>query len=452
MKKINTLAAAVLAAVMASPAAFADDWQPNVDFHGYLRAGVGQSRDGAQIGWEKERIGRLGNEADTYTELELGSTVWKQGDLSFYVDSMVAIESNGGQDWENVGSSGSNTQNSQKSTDFALRQLNLKVKGLIPGDKDAVLWAGKRFYQRRDVYIIDDYYLNISGSGAGLENLHIGPGQLSLAWVRKDQTESAYTINYKNLSPSAGTKAKTANVNIYDIRYAGSYWDGGWLEITSDTWVPNIHNSHNNEGSAHYSHQNGTAEMFTIDIVQGWDGGYNKTVLQYGNGGVAQSVYSVGGGWYSQYTDCDDASAFVILNTGSMRLGQSNFRFEHIIDYQYGKKLTNNGKGDGIKSARTFKAVVRPAYQLTQYTRVLAELGLFTETQKTGNGVKTNWQGQKYTLAYAIAPAADILSRPELRFYVSYIHAGHAAAVPNYDGDFNSRDNYNFGIQAEAWW
>ena len=51
MKKINSLAAAVLAAVMASPAAFADDgWTPNVDFHGYFRAGVGQSRSGANIG------------------------------------------------------------------------------------------------------------------------------------------------------------------------------------------------------------------------------------------------------------------------------------------------------------------------------------------------------------------------------------------------------------------
>ena len=38
------------------------------------------------VGWrsgKKNKIGRLGNEADTYGELELGSEVYKKNDVSF---------------------------------------------------------------------------------------------------------------------------------------------------------------------------------------------------------------------------------------------------------------------------------------------------------------------------------------------------------------------------------
>ena len=82
----------------------------------------------------------------------------------------------------------------------------------------------------------------------------------------------------------------------------------------------------------------------------------------------------------------------------------------------------------------------------------MAELGAYTRTYKYVDGTKANEQGQKYTLAYAIAPGADILSRPELRIYASYLHSGHGANVPNYDGDGKSSDNFNIGVQAEAWW
>ena len=38
-----------------------------VDFHGYMRSGVGISADGATQTYEKNKVGRLGNEADTYS-------------------------------------------------------------------------------------------------------------------------------------------------------------------------------------------------------------------------------------------------------------------------------------------------------------------------------------------------------------------------------------------------
>ena len=81
-----------LAAALIAPSAFAATAAiPTIDFHGYMRAGVGVSGDGSEAEWQKNKLGRLGNESDTYGELELGSEVYKKDDVSFYLDSMVSM-------------------------------------------------------------------------------------------------------------------------------------------------------------------------------------------------------------------------------------------------------------------------------------------------------------------------------------------------------------------------
>ena len=70
---------AALAAALIAPSAFAATAAiPSIDFHGYMRAGVGVSGDGSEAEWQKNKLGRLGNESDTYGELELGSEVYKK--------------------------------------------------------------------------------------------------------------------------------------------------------------------------------------------------------------------------------------------------------------------------------------------------------------------------------------------------------------------------------------
>ena len=59
-----------------------------------------------------------------------------------------------------------------------------RVKNLIEWLPGSTIWAGKRFYQRHDVHMIDFYYWDISGPGAGLENIDVGFGKLSLAATR----------------------------------------------------------------------------------------------------------------------------------------------------------------------------------------------------------------------------------------------------------------------------
>lgn len=202
MKKVSAIAAAV-AATLAAGSAFA------VDFHGYMRAGVGVSADGGQqVTFEKFKIGRLGNEGDTYGEVQLGKEVYNNNGKTFYVDSMFAMTSNGSNDWESTSTNcGLNTAGDKvecvDDAQFALRQFNVQAKGVLDFAPEATLWAGKRYYQRHDIHISDFYYWNISGAGAGIENIEAGPGKLSLAWVRNDRSDIT----------DPGNDGKAANVN-----------------------------------------------------------------------------------------------------------------------------------------------------------------------------------------------------------------------------------------------
>lgn len=77
-------------------------WKPSFDFHGYFRSGLGLSRNDANMEWQKSKLGRLGNERDTYGELEFGAEVYRLNDVSFYVDSMLSMVSDGNRDDESL--------------------------------------------------------------------------------------------------------------------------------------------------------------------------------------------------------------------------------------------------------------------------------------------------------------------------------------------------------------
>ena len=453
-------------------------WKPSFDFHGYFRSGVAKSRNDGGVKWEVGKVGRLGNENDTYSELEFGTEVYKVNDVSFYIDSMLQMSSNGLHDNEET------SKNDDQKANFALRQFNLQIKGLIPDDPNATIWAGKRYYQRADIHIIDSKYLNISGPGAGIEYLDVGPGELSLAWIRKDSMDIDY--RYDDVDDNEGFEdVNNVNINYVDARYASNLWAGGWGQLAVAVAIPDGIDKDYKGGtvSGDPTNDNGTSVMITAEISQSFDGGYNKTVLQYMNGGLAHNAIDIGGGWYDSWHNAEDAYGFSIINTGEWKI-TDRFSFQHVLHYgyaaDYGNDMSSNwddsadgGNGayvvnaehNAVDKSQIFSAVARTSYQLTQYFRWLNEVGFFvqkSEYKSDATGLNNTdvfgpndgtYRGQKYTTALAIAPGSDILSRPELRFYVSYMHASDSRNINNgYNKSYNYGDNWMFGVQAEAWW
>ena len=402
-----------------------------VDFHGYMRSGVGISQDGATQTYEKNKVGRLGNEADTYSEVQLGQEVYNKGGKTFYVDSMFAMTSNGSNDWEDTGAG-----REKDGADFALRQFNVQAKGMFGGNE--VTWAGKRFYQRHDIHISDFYYWNISGAGAGVEAIQAGPGQLSFAWVRNDRAASERT----------GVTG-ALDVNTLDARYAGlPLWSDATLELGADYAIVRPTDAQDAERS---DLKNGV--LLTAELTQGLLGGFNKTVLQYGTEGYAKNFAFYGdGSWYAAETADNSADGFRIINHGVISMGDS-WDLSHQLVYGVANDW-NKGYSDKYE---TMSVVVRPVYKWTDTMKTIFEAGYHDDSISYVNGhADDGYNGAKYTVAQAFAAGKGFWARPEIRLYATYLDVGGkawqgTAEQTPFNGGKDS-DTWNFGVQAEAWW
>ncbi|WP_202108135.1 carbohydrate porin [Succinivibrio dextrinosolvens] len=436
MKKISLIAAAMFAAVTSMPAAYAD-YTPNVNFSGYMRSGVHHGSSAFTSKRYVNQIGRLGNENDTFGEIGLGSDVVKVEDTTFSVFTMLAYGSDGrDHDWDN---------------NVACRQFYVNVNGLIDSDKDANIWIGKRYYKREDTHINDFYYYNVSGTGTGIDTLTVGPGKLNLAWTREDTDKVKYqsASNYKNNDYDT-PNPQNAKVNYFDTRYEFPAWNDATIQLGA-TYV-NVEKQ--KDGAYSDFTTNGKwrdALNLSVELNQGFSAGWNKTVFQSFIGSTAQDIhFGSSAGVYN-----DDGTGYRLINTGDTHI-TDRFGFQHVLNVAYSSGY------ETFDNRKSISAVIRPFYQLTKMTRFIAEAGAFVQKTELNDGSHYTDRANKYTFAYAIAPdASNFWSRPELRFYVSYVNGCDWAVDKDtkasyvggfYPGKSNKTSDLVFGAQVEAWW
>ena len=419
------LAVAVAAGVMSAQALA-------VDFHGYARSGIGWTGSGGEqqcfqaTGAQSKY--RLGNECETYAELKLGQEVWKEGDKSFYFDTNVAYSVSQQNDWE--------------STSPAFREANVQGKNLIEWLPGSTIWAGKRFYQRHDVHMIDFYYWDISGPGAGIENIDLGFGKLSLAATRSSESGGSGTFAdrdqfgnrvYDNIVPN----------DVFDVRLAGLETNpGGTLELGVDYGHTNIPDD--------YSLQPGASKdgwMLTAEHTQSMLKGFNKFVLQY----ATDSMTSSGKGVPQGGSINNDGSMWRVLDHGAISLGDS-WDLMYVGMYQDIDRDNNNG-------TQWWTVGVRPMYKWTPIMSTLMEIGYDNvKSQRTSD---RNSQ-YKVTLAQQWQAGDSIWSRPAIRVFATYAkwdekwgYNDSGVAYNDTSAKTFSRgdsDEWTFGAQMEIWW
>ncbi|HGS5292208.1 TPA: maltoporin LamB [Vibrio cholerae] len=412
MKKVSVIAAAV-AATLAAGSAFA------VDFNGYFRAGTGISGNGnADQAVNKAGTGRLGNENDNYYEFGFAEEL-KTGEQTWKVESMIAQGNSGANGWEDG--------------DFNVAQFNVQAKGLLASDQEAVMWAGKRYYQRKDIHITDFYFLNTSGTGGGIENLSVGNQKLSVALVQDgDNTNSSGYI----------FDARLANIGL---------WENTSLELAM------AYNFATEKDSKNEVADDGV--LVSAILHQGLSNGFNQTVFQYGTAGYgAQAANFWGAGsYYARGTEAfNDASGFRLLNWGVINLGE-NWEMGHQLAYLAGSDIGGQFGGDGAnKNTYTGKSfdidqysvVVRPMYKWNDTMRTVFEAGYNAGEKISNGGLATEDFGNaKFTVAQAWAMGDSFWARPELRVYGTYL------LDTENDKAFGDDDTeFVVGIQVEAWW
>ena len=168
------------------------------EFHGYGRAGllINQNGDkGSAFKVQDEGFAqkyRLGNEDDTYAELELVKKFDVNG-AKGSIHYMFSTKSGSGNEYK-TWTSGSSTNPGSENDSFKTRQFYVDI---TPND-GATYWAGKRYYGREDIHINDYYIKNYSGTGAGVQNIKLGSGTADVALIANDPSEHPeYTLHTK---------------------------------------------------------------------------------------------------------------------------------------------------------------------------------------------------------------------------------------------------------------
>ncbi|WP_022941929.1 maltoporin LamB [Psychromonas hadalis] len=406
----KTLSVAV-AAVLLSASASA------VEYHGYARSGIGLSDDGAQkCSVQKQKVGRLGNECDTYAEMTLKQEVHNEGGKVFNIATTLAYTSDQNNDWE-----GSDYNPNTESTDavFAIREMYTTASGVLG---NATAWAGKRFYQRNDIHITDFYYWDVSGAGAGIENIKMGDGALHLAWTRSDRSD----VNLDGIA---------ANVNIFDVRYTGlALGSTNSLDFGAMYGVPNLTDAQEKAGL-----QDDAGVMLTGQLTSNVLGGFNKLVLQFGTEGYAHALrYFGGGNWYGLENTGQEGTAYRIIDWGVIPAGDK-------IDIGYSFNYASYDRDDFGSAHNYMNFVVRPSYKWDDYNKTILELGYYSaDDDSWGEEEKS-----KITIAQAISVGNSFWARPELRVFATYVkdHKGDS-----FGSDTKDDNEMSLGVQMEAWW
>ena len=402
------------------------------EFHGYFRSGYGlNGKGGQQVAFQApgtEAKYRLGNEAETYSELIFVNN-WlnpeRDTDKAWMkTEFMIEANTTNSTNYANFANGIGNDQ-------FRLREAFVSAGNLFESQPGAKFWAGERYYRRQHIEIDDFYPLDMSGYGAGVEDLKLGIGKLAVAFLSGARPD---------IVTQNGNLAKSnIDVRFYDLKGPLGLW-AGWFDFATQkggktvtgTTLPNIPTT------------NGFAFGLRHQRLE-WHGGYHAFSIQYGTG-PASNFSSNGSGVVIGNPSLSLNSAAQLLITEQV-LVQPNDRFAIMPIFVF--QRTKDGTPQrGWNEWVSFGA--RPEIFFTKYLSLAFEGGF--DYTHSASGLYDGWL-RKFTIAPQIGAGRKFFSRPVLRAFLTYASwsngfRGFVGGVPYQD----STNGLTYGVQAETWW
>ena len=425
-----------------------------VDFHGYFRAGVQNNlTNGGAVycfgnGNAGHLMGRLGDECDTYAEIALTQEVFNKAKNKFTVNTLVAWGSAEG-NWDKQGNSwqglGKGGDRAGENGDSAWNGQRASIREAWAGytlPMGAQIWAGKRFYQRKDIHILDFYYLNDSGTGAGIENIPVGNlGQAAFAVIKQQIDEN-------------GVNAR--DTYKIDTRWNGiPLWKDASLDLAMIWGLPSTTDKQKEAAGTNPSESDLSSNSGVIlmaEYTQGnFFGGFNKLSVTYGTDGFAYAGVLNGGNHLGDSYAPGDADSWGIrvIDWGLIEQDKWNLGYSLMGAYKHADQAHWSHP-----NGHDYSFVIRPAYKWSNFTSTVFEAGYTTQKNTGWNGWATSYKDHvdayKFTLAQQFSPMTTFWSRPSIRFYVSYL--GGDLMNKKYTGQDDHDGEVSIGAQAEAWW
>ena len=271
---------------------------------------------------------------------------------------------------------------------------------------------GKR-RDRDDVHIVDTFFTNMSGVGAGFSNVDTGFGKFGLS-------------AYKSDSPN--THDGTSNGTNGGGRIHADFYD---MPVNPDGKMrATLTYSHgDSQGGIKGTSGYGVSFEHTQDK---FFGGGNHVWLQYSQGST-----NLNQGFGSEVAD-SSVKSWRIVESPSWQIGA--FGGQAIALYQHDK--FDGGKKDSMTIGG------RGSYALSKNVKFLTEIG-YSQIKPSGGDTE---QLTKITVGPALSTGPDFWKRPELRLYVTYADFNRAAADDLNNGLPAGKTNgTSYGAQVEIW-
>ena len=344
------------------------------------------------------------------------------------------------------------------------------------------LWAGKRFYQRKDIHIMDFYYLNNSGNGFGVESIPVGNlGTASVALIKQqvdqivgaDETwgpehaedswpEIHYPDKYWNVGPAASNMTAINSYKL-DLRWNGiPLWTDATLDVAMIYAWQNLSDSQKeNKG---LKANNGF--LGHIEWIQGnFFGGFNKLIFQYGHDAL-DNVGVLNGGNHAGDNVIpygEKGNGFRLIDWGVIEQPYWNLGYAFLAAHKnaFDENETEGGANWAHPTGNDYAVVLRPGYKWNDFTSTVLEFGYTNQTNTGWNGWATDYKDRvkatKLTLAQQWTPGSHFWARPSIRVFASWISGDllrYEYTGLSANGGTTNADNHQvlLGAQVEAWW
>ncbi|HEX3481116.1 MAG TPA: carbohydrate porin [Kofleriaceae bacterium] len=405
------------------------------EFDGYVRAGFGINAKGgdqdafqAPLAYSKYR---LGNESDTHADLGLTAN-WinpEHNDTWFKTKVKLALSAPRNSSFDSLRDPPGN---------IAVREAYGEAGHIIESHPEMTFWAGQRYYRRRDVHIIDFFFADMSGYGAGFQDMKVGDNnmKLSVAYLGG---------SIENPGPT-GSDLGRVTKNTLDLRLSDIPAGPGTLEF----WlIPTL--ALQGTGAPGQNHSGiGGGVFYFMPVL----GGFNEVSASFGynaaanlSSGLSNLPFIPSGGWLLRLIE---RGTFQLTPTVSMMV---------VGVLQFDNKDGNPAGTTDSSLGNTWVSFgARPVVMLGKYTGVAVEGGAdITRSQISGSSVNVL---TKVTVAGLIRPANDFWARPELRvFLTGAVWNGAARDLANslttpIGGVAFANDTAGLttGVQVESWW
>jgi maltoporin len=201
----------------------------DVEFNGYARAGVGLAAGGGgQVCFGlagADTKYRLGNECDYVIEPQFTGRFVKLEDKSVWgIVAMPGLY----RTYTNPNTATDTKYFSNLPAEW--RQLYFFGEN-VPQLANGKIWGGRRYYDRLQTGINDQFLENEDGDGAGVEDMNLGFGKLSVAFLMNPNDES-HAVPGANLAPYKLTTRLTGIQTVPDG--ALQIWAGYYGASVSD--------------------------------------------------------------------------------------------------------------------------------------------------------------------------------------------------------------------------